>query len=697
MRDPLFERRDDYLAHANALQEAVRAQIDDLPDPDQLVENLTAWCRAALRESEADMPDHARPLLEVLSLYGTTASPSSTKEGLAALVADVEHPQRDLAAWLLGHALANLLVDELASGNAPSLLLPPNLEGGPSSLDLTHAAFHESLRSRLADLRAVRQTLLSHLQDQVDHICDAPGLGTYTSDRDRFLTFVREWTSNPTLDALWQDPGDTFLVDYHVLDLFPTIMSVERQAVLNLMDRFRFPHPIDQVLTSHAILYDRDEISAALKAAPACSDDGRIWNGSHLAPLLLRTAEEHARRLWEAARAGPASEPKDDEPRALLAVWFEELARLVLQRPDGQFLASQWALAKLVDERRSRHLALTEEGQASGRFLPQIILIEMTFTGLATAGLTGDAITAGIDFPTVPTNLQVSPTRSSPLADEEANPCLRALCARDLVDSSQRPTSTDHALSLLDQLDALLLHRDPAFDIEFSLATNAHDLPASRCGSLLASSTDAAERWLRSWNALAEQRRRAQHWLHTDDADAIAPSMFLLASGVAALDWMLSNTERQDVNADVLWRHLFDAARECWLTLSLTHLVQRLEAQIQRLFARHPRVFGNPPDDSVPRLNLDESSAREGNYATLLAEDLGLLGGDDAMVAHCYLAAQLNGVQTATLDAVRRHNSNHIDSSLRQFMQWQALERPNRRLQHLLAQLPDLRTPLDDS
>ena len=626
MRDPLFERRNDYFAHRRALGEAARAHIEELPDPDGVVRGLTAWCRDALRQRDADTPAPTIPLLDFLSGYGTSALPTSIKEGFAALFADADHPRKHLSAWLLGQALADLLVDELTAGNTPRPLLPPDLSGAPSSADLTHASFHECLRRRLPDARAARARLLAFLREQIELIADEPSSGIVSSERDRFAAFVRDWESNRALNALWDSPGDHFFVLYHALDLVPTLMSVERHAVLATMDRFRFPHPIDQVLTSPTILHDRDEISAALEAAPLCKDDSQAWNGSHLAPLLLRTAEEHARKLWEAAGRSEDAAAVRDEIKARLAVWFEELAGVILRRPDGEFLASQWALAKLVDERRSRRPALTEhQAEHADRFLPQITLIDWIFKALSAAGLTSGAIAADIEFPAVPTRTQVSPARPSPAADEAANPFLRALCAIDLVANAQDTPDADYVASLLDHLDALLLRRDPAFDIEFSLATNTHDLPASRCGSLIARSPDAIGRWLRSWNALAEQRRRAQHWLQTDDADAVTPSMFLLASGISALDWMLSVPDRRHSNADEFWRLLFNAARECWLTISLTHLVERIEVQIARLFARHPGVFGNPPEDAVD--DSGQTSANEGHYAALLAEDLALLGG----------------------------------------------------------------------
>ena len=110
-----------------------------------------------------------------------------------------------------------------------------------------------------------------------------------------------------------------FPAHYDMLDIVPGILPTDRAAILDQLDRFDFPHPIRQILQHNTILHDRDEIKAMLKDAPLCSEDGQSWNGKLLALLVLRTAEDHCRALWEAIRQAEntnnidSPDPGDDE------------------------------------------------------------------------------------------------------------------------------------------------------------------------------------------------------------------------------------------------------------------------------------------------------------------------------------------------------------------------------------------------
>ena len=54
----------------------------------------------------------------------------------------------------------------------------------------------------------------------------------------------------------------------------------------------------------------------------------------------------------------------------------------------------------------------------------------------------------------------------------------------------------------------------------------------------------------------------------------------------------MSPGQRRRVQARELWRVVFDGVRDCWLTISLQHLVEHIETHIGRLFDRHLMVFG---------------------------------------------------------------------------------------------------------
>ena len=157
-----------------------------------------------------------------------------------------------------------------------------------------------------------------------------------------------------------------------------------------------------------------------------------------------------------------------------------------------------------------------------------------------------------------------------------------------------------------------------------------------------------------------------------------------------AIDWLLSSPRRSPGPVTALWQELYEAARECWLTIAAPSSSKHAEDRIRRLFCRHPLVFGARVDEAaqIPPI-LD------GGYARLLARDLDLLGGDDVMLAICYFAARDNGVGSRAMQAVRGHYSARIESLLRQFVRWQNLERAKQRLPTNV--LADIQRDLDAS
>ena len=243
--------------------------------------------------------------------------------------------------------------------------------------------------------------------------------------------------------------------------------------------------------------------------------------------------------------------------------------------------------------------------------------------------------------------------------------------------------------NLLDAFDALLASRDWAFESESPLVNGGHGLPASCFGRLLAASERPAQRWRQSWDLLVEQRRRVQHWQQTHDGDALAPSAFLLAVGLAGIDWRLSPSDSRRGEARRLWREVFDGARDCWLTISVPHLNEEMETCVGRLFARHPKVFCDPSEDGCSS-DGEHGGANEG-YTDLLTQDLNLLGGDDLLLSVCCLNVCHNGVSPNALNDVLRRDSGHLDTILRQFEQWQRLERRVRRRPEIVEAVARLR------
>ena len=725
MRDPLFNQKNSYLAERYKARDAARKEAEGLVDAEAIVSGLEEWCRDVLFNTHLiETENEGQDLSDLLTLSPVNSPlkafqhiPDATRrksleEGFTALMKASENDQRDVLAWLFGQALAKGLVEELAEGNEPAKHLLTGLWNLVKQQDLVRQALEDSLRELLQNSPSAHSAILSDFKKQINDINANPGIETlYPKDRENFDTFVDEWLSNPSIDELWHAREDLFPVQYDVLDIIPSILPTDRVAILNCLDRFDFPHPIRQVLRHNTILHDRDVIAAALKAAPICSVDGQSWNGHLLALLMLQTAEDHCHALWQAVHQteimGDADLNLRETTKTTLASWFEELGHIIMTRPDGRFLGPQWLLKKVTDECQDRAL----HGYTGGHlpsYLPQIDLIEWIALSLSKAGLTSEMIAEFVDFPDSPSPGELAPARSEPPDDENTSVRLGAISLMGMVNYMRDDTSVEKRQQLLDWLDDLLAYRDPAFEnwlnilvaellysareAEYLLSSGIHDLPTTYCGYLLASEETPAKRWRQFWDRLIEQRRRAQHSHETKDANALAPSLFLIAIGIWSINCLLSPLQNHLDKAKELWRELFNGARDCWLTIPSTHLTKCIEMHIGHLFAQHPRVFGNSvPSGEASESNMDHDTSA---YIACLAQDLDLLGGDDFVLTICCLNAS-RGATPEVIDAILKRNSGQFDAILRQFERWQKHERPVRKRTKIVGALTELRQKIE--
>ena len=709
MRDSLFDLNEAYLSAYRIRCENARMDADGFRDAEEITCGLAMWCRDVLFnthlvESLNDDPrlsdllalPSAESPLQAFGAIGDLTRRQSLKSGFAALIEGRENKLRNGLAWLLGRALAKGLVETIATQNAPSKHLLTSLVELVNSHELVFSAFEVSLRKRLEDSSAARVSIVSELDSRICEIVDNPGSGTYSFERDAFNLFIDTWRSSSSIEKLWKDQQGPSSVYYRTLRIVPGILSTDRATISNSLNRFDFPHPVRQIFQHNAIVHDRDEIAELLKVAPICSEDGGTWNGGFLPFLVLQTAEDHCHALWEAMWRARQSGELDSEltegKRDALRTWFEELGRIVMARPDGRFIGPQWLFMKVMDERtdRVRRRGLSDWPQ---KFLLQHELIEWIVRGLVRAGLNRRYIDAQVSFPDNSNRDQLAPANRSPRSEEQVRPRLAALSMMGLVDHMIGAARAEEAQVILDRLDALLAMRDPAFEVEAIANAGTGDLPASCCGHVLSSVEEPATRWRHSWDMLIEQRRRVQYWDNNNDSDALAPTLFLLAMGTSCIDWLLSTSPYRADIAKKLWRELFGGVRECWLTISLSHLVEQIETHIGRLFARHPLVFGHLSNEQDAReLNFE---LLDNNYGALLARDLDLLGGNDMMLTICCLNARYNGATPAIMSEVLKYNSGCIGRILQQFEKWQHFSRQAERNSEIVEALVKLRVEIE--
>lgn len=676
--DPVRQRR-----------ESARTRAYGILDVDRAVRGMaTRFQKAVLeRGGVAALERHsAAELLAHPASVGASPEGTSTgvddpvlrirlAEAVTAFLRDEPHEWKDVAAMLYGRAVALVLVGEFEDREAAVEPQTTDLWTLGAEDDLAYVELVASLAEAIRAHRRAHVTCLRWLENRVARINNCPGEGAHAHEREAFDRFVREWLQRPLLSRLWRDTACAgFLVNFDDLDMAAPILMADPAGALSRLDKIRFPQPLAQILRHRSTWYDHSLLGKLLRSAPSCvrEEDEKEWNGSLLAALLLNAVDERCRNLWRSQERTADS----NAASTALSSWIADLAGIVMGRKDGGFLGTQWLLLKAMDERMER-------GQRRPDALSQTSMIEWIGAGLANAGLTGSKIAGYVDFRSSASRDNLSEPSSS---NDHRSPRLSALAvmaATDCMIGDDQAGSPD----ILEQLDVLLAARDQGFEEEAAMDVGTTGFPASCVGYLLANAGDPARRWKQSWQPLAEQRRTVQHWRQTKDSDGMAPSLFLVASGMAALDWLCSETHARRADPGELWRVLFDAVRECWLTVQVTHLSERLENDIRRLFARHSMVF----DD----VNAKGARARNSPYGELLANDLGALGGDDALVAACCELAYRNGTPASALHQALRHGGGRGYALLRQFAQWQEVERNARKSPSLTEAVSEMRKAVD--
>lgn len=634
----------DRAQRAERIAEAVR-RVESMTDFDLATEDLASSCLAFVCQWKSEESESIP--LSFLGYLGTLSEAfpgvadrnvrNGLRNSLDACLGQYDHELRDVSALSLGRATSAALSRGLNAGDTPAHLLVPRLFQLCEVDSLAYDVLVVELGQALREDELARRAMLGYLGECIDDIIQNPGKFVYESDRKSFDSYLHEWRASPSISDLWRGSGEQFLPRYDLLNFVDAALIAAPAETLQVLDRLRFPQPLEWILTSDSIRCDRDRITALFQLAPSSAERDGTWNQSILALLLLKEVDNYCRDLW---RIVQRNDMDLDDAQDLLYSWLKQLAAAVVGRNDGTFLAIQWLVMKAMDERFERG--------SSGKdgFLPQLEMIGWIGDGLVEAGLRGRDIDES----------------ASLQRGEEAGSLdiLTSMAVLDRLDSSAVP---DFQM-LLSRLDDLLVNRDPSFETEATFDVGVTGLADLNIGYLLAMD-DCADRWKLSWDMLIEQRRAVLHWHHTKDSNALAPSLFLLRAGLTALDWLCSESfDRRDV-AKTLWRTMFDALRECWLTVSVFHLAESIERDIGRLFCRHPEVFSASP--------AEPDSNR--SYGQQLADDLGFLGGDDVLVARCCELVSRNLRDHAHLHDALRCNAGQGRAILQQFLHWQELER----------------------
>ena len=496
MSDPSLDM-DGGAQRERRIREAAR-RAESIAGFDRATANLASQCLALVRECELTDSESTMPSV-FLGHLGATSEVfpdvavhvrAELRNGLDACLRGDDHELRDVSALLLGRATSAALVERLTADPSAGALISLLFQlCGEDSL--AYGALIETLAGALCEDESARKAMLAHLRGCVDDINEHPGKFIYEQDRESFDRYVREWREDPSIVDLWRRlAGEQFLPIFDRLDIAEAVLRVAPAETLGVLDRLRFPQPLDWILHNDSIRQDRDKIIELIELAPDSVDGDGVWNGSILALLLLAEADDHCRDLW---RTMHRNDTDGGEVQELLHSWLTQLAAVVVDRGDGVFLAVQWLLMKSMDERFER------KSLGDGAFLPQLRMIGWIGGGLVEAGLKGADITS-VPHPNVENNDE----DGSEGVYEAAN--LDTLALEALLDRLHDDTMPD-GRELLRRLDVLLGKRDLGFEVEATFDVGVTGFVDSSIGYLLAM-TDCADRWKQSWDLLAEQRRR---------------------------------------------------------------------------------------------------------------------------------------------------------------------------------------------
>ena len=314
--------------------------------------------------------------------------------------------------------------------------------------------------------------------------------------------------------------------------------------------------------------------------------------------------------------------------------------------------------------------------------------------GLTAAGFATDDLRSFVDVPFNPV-IHSASTRCFSPSENPKKLCpgtLDTLTILAKLDHLCCSASHPDASTRLDLLDALLARRAPCFENEQTAGPDAHSLPALGCAFLFAQLSDPVSRWSHSWNAIAEQRRRSQHFRATNDAHALAPSLFLIACGIATVDELTDSNAGQNPAARRLWQTLFDALGDCWLTIPFRPINEPIEVYLVSLFERHCSVF-------APTLHgaLDAPDQIIRSYVATLAKHFAFLGGDDLMITRCCVAVFETGMARSALALLVDNDSGRVAAALDQFERWQELAPPSHQDPNLLHRLHRFRIAIQPS
>lgn len=470
------------------------------------------------------------------------------------------------------------------------------------------------------------QNLARHLADHPDHI------GIMGHDHDAFLRTFNDWKTKSSVRDVWtcERAFSWFAYQCSSSGLFAKAIQMDVQFGTSLLETTGIPPMCEYVLAHQSILHDKEMLLDIIRKSPSVltAEGATDWNKSIVAPMALEFFKHHVERLHEAIRLDLRRKNEGNELSEFIAKESPELfrtaAEVILQRPDGLFLASnyichimQWNTPDESDTWSSSH-----------EFAKAIVHALAKKTSLAN----------------LKSMLSWSPQPNDTLCEAQELGISTGLDAKPTVEElSTAITLLAETTTLEENASELMLLFEQAL---FAKNNGIHVLRHSgrvsvtplhyNLAKLYAYSESPAKRWADTWRLLSGVRFRLRQTPFASDEKA-PPSDALLATtivGIALYDTLSQSDLRQEEPTSLLGA-LWDAAYSMWLTFSPIHRGS-WDSVLNMIIVRRGIQFGSATPPHIDAIK------------TMFSQ----LGGAKRMTALAACSLQLN-VSSEIMDEIR--------------------------------------------
>ncbi|HYW57047.1 MAG TPA: hypothetical protein VE934_08800 [Polaromonas sp.] len=552
------------------------------------------------------------------------------------------------AQWLSGYALG------VAAGEKASAQALFSLYEVAQSSGIRLHAFFAGLRLGMDENRG---DLKVAFREAARAIAVNPTELVYRSERSQFTEALSDWELRTDLVDAWNEVyWRRILIHPDRLFVFNALLPDTPALFLEVCEILKLPPLIDALLDNPDITEDLDLLLELLRLAPTCGE-GRQWNKSMSAPLLLQAAFTHISKLFSIE--SEATKDSGDYGKAR-----REVLTCALNRNDGNFLITGWAI-HLIKQNRIRPSAVNNDAINS---IIEVIHESKDFVSRLMQSHLETFVPISSDRELALQVSGVGEEKDDAVLDHDYQLLLLTILLTEEDLKSESELSAE-ASKLYAVFRRLLLERHGELWRHNFLESNWEFPTIARLYRW-----ESTKRWNEDWNTLIAQRRRGLHWNFTEDQGAQEPSLFLASVGVGVVENLLNehNYHAAVAMCDVVFDAIFPLATQ-WNTKQSSW---RDIAVLVGITATHAcKASGDPQLYNVPvsflkRLGDDDEfflqlAANMINNGFLDLEDVmnKALGGDQTVHARAcrYIKWQRNGFKDPVLTPLSAYWSARLE------------------------------------